>query len=220
MLRSNPTSRLAATMAAVVALAAPLAACDSEKQAEKPKTTAASATLCGVQLSASAKNAVLDLVGGKEIKSNGSEDSLADTARALVSGYRVNGADDYEEYPLCTAYGPVATVGADLSFYLSEEVPTSVSPKFTQYDMGELALARPSHAVMYMECSSSKFSSGSKPVLVEGDLTNAQVLSSDDAKVREENLNVLHAVSLAMVRELGCEGDAGLPQKFSPPSEA
>ncbi|MEV2210819.1 hypothetical protein AB0H86_04830 [Streptomyces sp. NPDC050997] len=203
--------------AAVVILTFPVAACDSQEQAKEPKAEATPSTLCGVQLSAGARKALLNLVGGKELDSNGSKESLSDTARALASGYHENGADDYEEYDLCTAFGSATTAGADLSFYLSEKVPTSISPKFTQYDMGELTLSRPSHAALYMKCSSDKFRSSSKPILIEGKLTNAQAPPGDAEKVREENLNVLHAVTLAMAKQLGCERDADLPQQFSSP---
>jgi hypothetical protein len=43
-------------------------------------------------------------------------------------------------------------------------------------------------------------------------------LSNTD-KTREENLTVLHAVSLALVKQLGCENDADLPTTFTAPPE-
>jgi hypothetical protein len=218
VLSSYPTRRLAVTTAAVAILVFPLAGCANQEQAKEPKAKATPSALCGVQLSTAAREALLDLVGGKKLESNGSKDSLSDTAQALVSGYRENGADDYEEYSLCTAFGSAATAGVDISFQMPKEVPTSISSKFTQYDMGELSLSRPTHAVLYTKCSSDKFSSSKKPVLIEGNLTNSQAPSGDAEKVREENLNVLHAVSLAMANELDCEGNAGLAQQFTSPS--
>ncbi|MFE7903052.1 hypothetical protein ACFU3E_37355 [Streptomyces sp. NPDC057424] len=227
MVNNNPVRRLAAATVTVAALAAPLAACGNEENPGRPQTTeqskaaSASPTLCGVQLSTGARKALLHLVGSNEFESSGSQDSLGNTAKALVSGYGENGPDDYgKEYDLCTVYGSTASMGIDLSFHLPEGIPTSVSPKFKKYEVGELALSRPPKASLYMKCSSDAFGSDSGTVLIQGDLTNTQAPSRDDATVRKENLNVLYSVSLAMAKELGCEGDADLPGQFSLPQEA
>lgn len=220
MLSNRPVQHLAATAATVAALAASLKACDSNEPTEKPTTEAVSSNLCGAQLSTGARKALLYVLGSKEFTTSESTTALGKTARALVSGYQEKGPDDSattEEYELCTAYGPAADFGVELSFYLSKTVPapTPLLPKFTQYEMGELALSRPLNAFLYMKCSSGSFSSDGDSVLIRGELTNLLAVKSHDDTLREQNMNVLHAVSLAMVKELGCKGDAGLPARFS-----
>ncbi|MEV8537390.1 hypothetical protein [Streptomyces sp. NPDC051572] len=225
MLSNSPVRQLAATAATVAVLVASLTACDSKEPTEKPTTEAARSNLCGARLSTDARKALLYVLGSKKFTTSESTAALGKTARALVSGYQEKGPDDSvaeEEYELCTAYAPAADFGVELSFYLRETVPAPAGllPKFTQYEMGELALSRPLNAFLYMKCSSGSFSSDGDNVLIRGELTNPLAVDSDDDNLREMNLNVLHAVSLAMAKKLGCKDDAGLPAKFSVPQKA
>ncbi|MFE2424234.1 hypothetical protein [Streptomyces hokutonensis] len=220
MLSNRPVRQLAAAAATVAALAASLTACDSSEPTEKPTTEAVSSNLCGAQLSTGARRALLYVLGSKKFTTSEPTAALGKTARSLVSGYQEKGPDDSataEEYQLCTAYAPAADFGVELSFYLSRTVPGPIAllPKFTQYEMGELALSRPLNAFLYMKCSSGSFRSDGDSVLIRGELTNPLAVNSDDDTLREKNMNVLHAVSLAMAKELGCKDDAGLPARFS-----
>ncbi|MBK3567341.1 hypothetical protein [Streptomyces sp. MBT62] len=220
MLGNGPARQFAATAVTVAALAALLTACDSSGPTAKPTTAAASSNLCGVQLTTDTRRALLYVLGSKKFTTSESTAALGNTARALVSSYKEKGPDDSavpEEHELCTAYAPAADFGVKLSFYLRGSVPSSTAllSMFTQYEMGELALSRQLNAYLYMKCSSDSFSSNGDSVLIVGKLKNPLAVDSDDVNLREMNMNVLHAVSLAMVKELGCKGDAGLSARFS-----
>ncbi|MFD5077521.1 hypothetical protein [Streptomyces sp. NPDC058371] len=237
MLSNKPVRQLAATAVAVAALAVSLAACDSNEQSGKSQEASAPTTLCGANLTTGTREALLDVLGSRTYDwewqnltrlgdiAEPDPKNLGEAAEQLVSGYHENGADDSAtaaDYDLCWVNAPKADRGVKLSFHLRETVPISadLSPKFTQYKMGELAFSRPLTASLIMKCSNSKFGSTGKPVLIEGELTNPLAVESKDETLRAKNLNVLHAVSLAMAKELGCKDDAGLPAKFSVPQEA
>jgi hypothetical protein len=75
--------------------------------------------------------------------------------------------------------------------------------------------------VVYAECVSSSFHlANPKPVLIRGEIENRIPPDGKDDTVREENLRVLHAVFLAVARELRCKDDAGLPATFRMPPKA
>ncbi|MFJ6899714.1 hypothetical protein [Streptomyces hokutonensis] len=131
MLSNRPVRQLAAAAATDAALVVSLMAWDSNEPTEKRTTEAASSNLCGAQLSTGARKALLYVLGSKEFTTSESTTALGKTARALVSGYQEKGPDDsatVEEYELCTAYGPAADFGVELSFYPSKTVPAPTPP--------------------------------------------------------------------------------------------
>ena len=82
-----------------------------------------------------------------------------------------------------------------------------------------MTLAKPGNGVVYAECTSASFHlANPKPVLIRGEIENRIPPDGKDDTVREENLRVLHAVFLAVVRDLHCKDDAGLPATFRMPS--
>jgi len=228
-MQSNELVRqLAATMVGVAASIASLAACDSNEQTGRSQTVSAQTKLCGANLSPGTRRALLDALGSRTYDWEWSnqkhvgdpaepdQKSLGDAAKKLVSGFRETGVDEYQEYPLCYAYGPsVVNAMIDFSFYFPKTVPESPATQLTPYELGKLSLARSSRAYLFMECSSSKFGSGNEPVLIEAELGRMRPPASESETGRMDNLNVLHTVSLAMAKELGCKGDAGLPARFS-----
>lgn len=230
MLSTKPVRQLAATGMVVAALVASLASCDSNGQTGNSPTASAQTKLCGANLSTGTRKALLAVLGSRTYDWEWSnqkhlddtveadQKSLGDAAKRLVSGFRETGADDHEEYPLCSAYDPSADNSAiDLSFYLPEALPEHPASQLTRYELGKLSLARSSRAYVYMECSSSTFGSDDEPVSIEADLERSRIPAGESDTMRMENLNVLHAVSLAMAKELGCKDDAGLPAHFSVP---
>ncbi|MBK3575301.1 hypothetical protein JHN63_16060 [Streptomyces sp. MBT65] len=230
MLSNGPVRQLASTVVAVAALAASLAACDSSEQTGKSKGTSAQTKLCGANLSAGTRRALLDALGSRTYDwewtnrrrlgdpTEPDQKSLGDAAKKLVAGFRATGTDEYQEYPLCYASDPsVATTMIDLSFFFRKAIPESPASQLTSYKLGKLSLARSSRAYLYMECSSGKFGSGDEPVLIQAKLGRFRPPARESETKRMENLNVLHAVSLAMAKELGCKDDAGLPARFSAP---
>ncbi|MFJ9371930.1 hypothetical protein [Streptomyces sp. NPDC101455] len=228
-MQSNELVRqLAATVVGVAVSIASLVACDSNEQTGRSPTVSAQTKLCGANLSAGTRRALLDALESRTYDWEWSnrkhlgdpaepdQKSLDDAAKKLVSGFRETGADEYQEYPLCYAYGPSAVNSiVDISFYFPKVAPESPASQLTPYELGKISLARSSRAYLYMECLSYKFGSGNEPVLIEAELGRMRLPASESETMRMDNLNVLHAVSLAMVKELGCKGDAGLPARFS-----
>ncbi|MBK6015223.1 hypothetical protein [Streptomyces sp. MBT53] len=231
-MQSNELARqLTATVVCVAVSVASLAACDSNEQTGRSRTVSAQTKLCGANLSKGTRRALLDVLESRTYDWEWSnqkhlgdlaepdQKSLGDAAKKLVSGFHETGADENQEYPLCYAYGPSAVNAMiDLSFYFPKAIPESPAHQLTPYELGKVSLARSSRAYLYMECSSSEFGSGNEPVLIEGELGRLRLPATESETMRMDNLNVLHAVSLAMVKELGCKGDAGLPARFSAPS--
>ncbi|MGW0860158.1 hypothetical protein [Streptomyces sp. NPDC002690] len=148
----------------------------------------------------------------------GSSHGIRGTAEALVSG-RASGVNDHF---FCRVYGPAgAARPTSIAFALDDERPASPSGQFTRYRMGAMTLSRPRSAVLYIKCSSEQFTtSGGKPWGIRGELYNRGLPAGGDENIREENLNVLHAVSLALARQLGRADDAGLPAAFTVPERA
>ncbi|MET7787712.1 hypothetical protein ABZS93_14005 [Streptomyces sp900116325] len=216
MLRNSPVRRFAVTTAAVAVLATPLTACDSKDQADK-KTSAAPApqTLCGIKLPEDAERALLDLLGAQKLDTSGSRSSVRDTAEALSAG-RASGDNDYE---LCRAFGPSSeTRSITFTFSTTDEVPKQPASQFTQYKMGAMALSRPRSALLFMKCSSDRFASGfDDPVVIRGELYNMMPTGKSNDTLTQENLNVLHAVSVGLARNLGCANNAHLSSEFSMP---
>ncbi|GGY28864.1 hypothetical protein [Streptomyces omiyaensis] len=79
------------------------------------------------------------------------------------------------------------------------------------YDMGVEALSGPDDAHLYVNCVSPRFpGSDKRPAKIWGALGVSRSELPDTVPVREATLTVLHSVTLAVVRKLGCENDAGL----------
>ncbi|WP_030753297.1 hypothetical protein [Streptomyces griseus] len=90
---------------------------------------------------------------------------------------------------------------------LSDRRPVGLHP----YDMGVEAHAGPDRAYLFARCVSPRVEgSDSRDVRIEGKLTHAWSKLPDTVPVREAHLAILHSATLAVVRRLGCEGDAGL----------
>ncbi|MFE5796670.1 hypothetical protein ACFQ8C_29405 [Streptomyces sp. NPDC056503] len=91
------------------------------------------------------------------------------------------------------------------------------------YGMGVEALSGPDKAYLFVRCASLQLQGSDKrPARIKGTLTYNKSKLPDTVPVREATLTVLHSVTLAVVRKLGCENDAGLTEKpvFKPRSEA
>ena len=161
-------------------------------------------------LSGPAKNALHDLVGTNKPKTGG--DGVRATAKVLAAGISSEG----ESHELCTAYASSFNNGTSFTYALENELPRrDIDPRFTQYGMGALTLAKAKSAYLFMECKSPRFElPTSDPILLSGEIYNGHLPDSRDDVARDENLRLLHAVSLALVRELHCKNDAGLPTTF------
>ncbi|MFB7279863.1 hypothetical protein ACFCZV_22355 [Streptomyces hydrogenans] len=82
------------------------------------------------------------------------------------------------------------------------------------YAMGVEALSGPRAAQLYVRCLSPRLEgSGKRPALIMAELDFRRSELSDTVPIREAHLTVLHSVTLAVVRKLACENDAGLDAK-------
>ncbi|QGZ49173.1 MULTISPECIES: hypothetical protein [Streptomyces] len=69
-------------------------------------------------------------------------------------------------------------------------------------------------AYIFAECVSPQLKgSQERPARIRGTLNVGTPVPSDTVATREANLTVLHSVALAVVKKLGCENNAGLPDK-------
>ncbi|GGT90865.1 MULTISPECIES: hypothetical protein [Streptomyces] len=82
------------------------------------------------------------------------------------------------------------------------------------YEMGIEAHAGFMKAYIFAECVSPQLKgSQERPARIRGTLNVGTPVPSDTVATREANLTVLHSVALAVVKKLGCENNAGLPDK-------
>ncbi|MGW8765540.1 hypothetical protein ACWGN5_23865 [Streptomyces sp. NPDC055815] len=86
------------------------------------------------------------------------------------------------------------------------------------YGMGLEANTDNKSAYLFVECVSPRLKgSDSRPALIgaefEFDKPVKTAYPPNTPATREAYLTVLHSVTLAVVKKLGCEGDAGLPAK-------
>ncbi|MFD0368807.1 hypothetical protein [Streptomyces sp. NPDC127114] len=82
------------------------------------------------------------------------------------------------------------------------------------YVMGREARSGPEKAYLFVMCASPRLQGSDRtPARIMGTLTLDKSKLPDTVAVREANLTVLHSVTLAVVKRLGCENNAGLTEK-------
>ncbi|MGW4049284.1 hypothetical protein ACWENA_00490 [Streptomyces sp. NPDC004779] len=82
------------------------------------------------------------------------------------------------------------------------------------YDMGVEARSGPRKAYLFVKCVSPLLEGSTEsPARIRGALLFNRSKLPDTLPVREANLTILHSTTLAVVRKLGCENDAGLTEK-------
>ncbi|MFF6881608.1 hypothetical protein ACFY9F_00285 [Streptomyces sp. NPDC012421] len=120
-------------------------------------------------------------------------------------------------HTLCRASPPTGRDEVEIEFHLlrrdgdlpGDEHAADLHP----YDMGVEALSGPRVAQLYVRCVSPRFEgSDERPALVMAELDFRRSKLPDTLPIREANLTLLHSATLAVVRKLGCEGDAGLAE--------
>ncbi|MEU2656173.1 hypothetical protein ABZ615_12705 [Streptomyces sp. NPDC007325] len=120
---------------------------------------------------------------------------------------------------LCRAGLPVgsgtASIDVRFGFYEEDDLFGEVHPRgLHPYDVGVEAQSGPKRAHLFVRCVSPRFEGSDKrPARVGGRLDFSRSELPDTVPVREANLTILHSVTLAVVRKLGCEDDAGLTEK-------
>ncbi|MEU2505549.1 hypothetical protein ABZ621_12625 [Streptomyces sp. NPDC007863] len=127
--------------------------------------------------------------------------------------------------PMCRVNPPTGIERVDLRFglYVDDDLFEDVHPRgLHPYDMGVEAQSGPRKAYLFVRCVSPRLKGSDKrPARIRGTLVFNESELPDTVPIREANLTILHSVTLAMVRKLGCENDAGLDAKpvFKPRPE-
>ncbi|MEU2656174.1 hypothetical protein ABZ615_12710 [Streptomyces sp. NPDC007325] len=118
---------------------------------------------------------------------------------------------------LCKIDSPANSARAAIDFRLWRDINlhgSRHSASLHPYGMGVEALSGPNGAHLYVRCVSGRIpGSDRRPARIWGELSLSRSELPDTVPVREANLTVLHSVTLAVVRKLGCEDDAGLTEK-------
>ncbi|MFI8514685.1 hypothetical protein ACIGHB_26520 [Streptomyces sp. NPDC085460] len=133
-------------------------------------------------------------------------------------------AEDYTKFPLwthgrdlCEVNHPGNSGRLEIELRLRRDddpLGGGHAANLHRYDMGADALSGPGGADIVLFCVSPRFrGSDKRPARVQGALTLRKAKLPDTVPVREANLTVLHSVTFAVVRKLGCEDDAGLTEK-------
>ncbi|MFF9339475.1 MULTISPECIES: hypothetical protein [unclassified Streptomyces] len=118
---------------------------------------------------------------------------------------------------VCRVSAPTSSDEVSIEFRLSGTIDLpgdEHAGDMHPYDMGVEALSGPRRVELYVTCVSPRLQGSDKrPALIMGSLTFLRSKLPDTVPVREATLTVLHSVTLAVVRKLGCEDDAGLTEK-------
>ncbi|MFD3742719.1 hypothetical protein [Streptomyces sp. NPDC058629] len=101
------------------------------------------------------------------------------------------------------------------SMYAPQDVGDRRLPEGWQlYTMGKQSEVGPGGASLYFECVSPQLKgSENTPLRIRGGFGRGRSDAPDTRELRDANLEILHAASLAVAEELDCKGKAGLPEK-------
>ncbi|WP_170313824.1 hypothetical protein [Streptomyces filamentosus] len=190
-------------------------ACGREEQPEQERVTAEEQ--CDDTLTPEAARA-LETVLETEKFSHDPRGGLERVTNALVQ----DSGKPLSQTPyrlLCRATPPVGsstdTVSIRFGFYGHEDLLGDVHPRgLHPYDMGVEAHSGPKKAYLFLTCVTPRLEGSDKsPARIRGTLTFNRSKLPDTLPVREAHLTILHSATLAVVRKLGCENDAGLTEK-------
>lgn len=208
--------RLAAVVGLVVAAGAGLAACGSDADSKGTEETFVGADkVCGGLFDASLAKKVEAVTTDSEFFYQ-SDEGLKAVVEALTDGYE-SGRSWATGKALCelSPKGGGAGDGAAVKFsmYAPQDVKDSrTDPGTVSYTMGKRSEARATGASLYLECVSPRLKgSEAQPLRIYGSFSVGESDAPDAPETRDANLEILHTGALSVVKELGCENDAGLP---------
>ncbi|MEU5715558.1 hypothetical protein AB0G71_07155 [Streptomyces sp. NPDC020403] len=193
---------------------------DDEKDyaAEARKQSVPATELCGGHaVSAAAGQGLETITGSPRFEASGEEYTVARAAQELSDTFTSSATGHGD---VCRIYPPVGTAGGELriTWHLSPETPGDApAAKYTVLKMGERAGAAPDGAFVDFACRGGDLS-GSSPahinIAVEpGGMPEEP--EDDIEELKNAYATVAHSFSLAMAKELGCEGDGGLQARPS-----
>ncbi|MFE1379440.1 hypothetical protein ACFW6S_10930 [Streptomyces sp. NPDC058740] len=189
-----------------------LTACGGGEEAQSPRVTAAQQ--CDQTLSPGAAKALEALLGTE--KFDAAPVGALDRAVGQLTEDYAQGKRRSTHPPMCRPSPADASVQLDIAFGLYDEddlfgdaPPVGLHP----YDMGREAQSGSDRAYVFVECVSPRLKgSERRPARIRGTLRFPKSGLPDTVATREANLTVLHSVTLALVKRLGCAGNAGLAE--------
>ncbi|MFD3335444.1 hypothetical protein ACFWV1_22740 [Streptomyces sp. NPDC058700] len=209
--------RTLTSVTAGLALCLLLTACGGGED-EEPRVTAA--RQCDDTLSpeaAKALESVLQTGKFQPLTTSGLQQSVRD----LIGDQEKS--DSWASHPAMCKIAPVegkTDLAIEFNLYHGDEdlYAGKKLPGRHFYEMGREASTDNKAAYLFLECSSPQLKdSGEVPARIKGMLqaraSRDDSLPPNNAATREAYLTILHSVSLAVVKQLGCENNAGLPEK-------
>ncbi|MEU8761247.1 hypothetical protein [Streptomyces sp. NPDC048659] len=199
-------------MGPLLAMSLLLTACAAE---ERPKRTAAEQQ-CDGTVSATAAPA-LRRVLDTETFTDATIGWLAEATGQLRTDYEdgVRRSARALRCDIKAEKGARRVLSVEFGLYHDQEPPGIASVPFTYpYEMGVAAYASYRQVYLFTQCVSPRLKGSERdPVRIRGNLTVTGGKAPDTPATREANLAVLHSITLATVKELGCANNAGLPER-------
>ncbi|MGW1466819.1 hypothetical protein ACWCPT_21020 [Streptomyces sp. NPDC002308] len=209
--------RLTAAVGLVAALGAGVVACGSDgeegKGAGDPYVSADK--VCGGLFEGPLAKKLETVTATTEFFDK-SDEGMEKVVKALKDGYE-SGHSWGREANLCafSHEGAKADETAELSFsmYAPQDVKDLRTTSGTEsYTMGKRSEARGAGASIYLECVSPQLKGSSEePLRIHGGFANKSG-AANTRENRDANVEILHAGALSVVKKLGCEDNAGLPE--------
>lgn len=190
-----------------------LAACGGSEEAEAPPRVTAAQQCDGALSSraAAALSKVLETQRFDAAPAGGLARSVEELSEDYAQGLRRS-----MHTPMCRASpaGASRLLDVDFGLYGADDLfGNGHSVGLHPYDMGREAQSGPDTAYLFVECVSPRLKgSQERPARIRGTLRFPKSELPDTVATREANLTVLHSVTLALVKRLGCVGNAGLAE--------
>lgn len=199
---------------------------DDPAKAAREQSVAPERLCGGAAVSAGAGKALKAITGSSRFEASAEKSTVAHAAEevvGIVSGRIPEPVGNKGD--VCRIYTPVGTPGYELrvTWRLSNEATgadTKPPSGFTRLEIGEWAAAAHDEAYVRFICRSQKLpGSVQNPAYVEMDVERMGMPKEPEGDVealKRAYATVAHSVSLAMAKQLGCEGDGGLEAQPSP----
>ncbi|MFD5324295.1 hypothetical protein [Streptomyces sp. NPDC127092] len=184
-----------------------------EEQPQQPRVTAAQQ--CDDTLSSDAAHALETVLATKRFN-DAPTGGLARAEDQLIEDYATRERRSLHR-PMCRAGVSHRTDRVEIRFglYHPDDLFGDIRVSgLHPYVMGREARSGPEKAYLFVLCASPRLEGSARsPARIMGTLTLDNSKLPDTVAVREANLTVLHSVTLAVVKRLGCENNAGLTEK-------
>ncbi|WP_308460984.1 hypothetical protein [Streptomyces finlayi] len=188
---------------------------------EKP---VAAEKLCGGAVSTEARKALEVITGSTRFEKTDETSTVAHAAEEMIGVFSpLSNGSSGGNGDVCRIYTPAGTTGDELrvTWHLSLRDPGNEkpAPKFTPLDMGEGAGAAPDEAFVGLACRGEKLpGSAQNPGHIRIGVQRMGMpkeAEGDIEALTRAYATVTHSVSLAVAKQLGCEGEAGLGPRAS-----